>query len=91
MLKHFESHTGVVAGLVPATPRFEAQRKNNRGGRDKPGHDGSSDRIPLSSSEDSVQKPAMRAGRPILAVAGAIDPEALAGIVFDLEIIAHRP
>jgi len=34
-----ESHTGVVAGLVPATPNVEAQSKNNRGGRDKPGHD----------------------------------------------------
>jgi hypothetical protein len=34
----FES--GVVAGLVPATPNFEAQHKDNRGGRDKPGHDG---------------------------------------------------
>jgi hypothetical protein len=35
----FESHSGVVAGLVPATPNFKAQSKNNRGGRDKPGHD----------------------------------------------------
>jgi hypothetical protein len=35
----FESYTSVVAGLVPATPKNEAQRKNNRGGRDKPGHD----------------------------------------------------
>jgi hypothetical protein len=33
-------HTrGVVAGLVPAIPGFEAQSRNNRGGRDKPGHD----------------------------------------------------
>jgi hypothetical protein len=38
-----------------------------------------------------MQKPAMRAGRPVLAVAGAINPEALAGVVFDLEIIAHSP
>jgi hypothetical protein len=30
----------VVAGLVPATSKFEARRMNNRGGRDKPGHDG---------------------------------------------------
>jgi hypothetical protein len=29
----------VVAGLVPATPTLKAQSKNNRGGRDKPGHD----------------------------------------------------
>jgi len=29
---------GVVAGLVPATSNFTAGRKNNRGGRDKPGH-----------------------------------------------------
>jgi len=36
----FESHTSVVAGLVPATPKFEVQRKNNRRGQDKPGHDG---------------------------------------------------
>jgi hypothetical protein len=35
----FESHAGVVAGLVPATPSYQAQSKNNRGGRDKPGHD----------------------------------------------------
>jgi len=34
-----ESHIGVVAALVPATPSVEAQSKNNRGGRDKPGHD----------------------------------------------------
>jgi len=32
-------HTGVVAGLVPATASVEAQSKINRGGRDKPGHD----------------------------------------------------
>ena len=31
--------TGVVAGLVPATPNVEPRSKNNRGGRDKPGHD----------------------------------------------------
>jgi len=30
----------IDAGLVPATSKFEAQRKNNLGGRDKPGHDG---------------------------------------------------
>ncbi len=29
----------VVAGLVLATPRIGAHRDNNRGGRDKPGHD----------------------------------------------------
>jgi hypothetical protein len=26
-------------GMSPATPKFEAQCKSNRGGRDKPGHD----------------------------------------------------
>jgi hypothetical protein len=31
--------TAVVAGLVPATPNVEGQKKDNRGGRDKPGHD----------------------------------------------------
>jgi len=35
----FESPAAVVAGLVPATPNLKAQSKNNRGGRDKPGHD----------------------------------------------------
>jgi hypothetical protein len=35
----FESHPAVVAGLVPATPSFGAQSKQNRGGREKPGHD----------------------------------------------------
>jgi hypothetical protein len=30
---------GVVAGLVLATPNLEAQRNENRRGRDKPGHD----------------------------------------------------
>jgi hypothetical protein len=30
----------VVAGLVPATSNLKAQSKYNRGGRDKPGHDG---------------------------------------------------
>jgi hypothetical protein len=39
----FESHTDVVAGLVPATPNLKALSKNIRGGRDKPrdkpGHD----------------------------------------------------
>lgn len=30
---------GVVAGLVPATPRIKALSHNNRGGRDRPGHD----------------------------------------------------
>jgi len=29
----------VVAGLVPATPNLEAQCKNDRRGRNKPGHD----------------------------------------------------
>src|SRR5215472_1183811 len=33
------SHPRVVAGLVPATRNFEAQGKNVRGGRDKPGDD----------------------------------------------------
>ena len=42
------------------------------------------------SSEDPVQEPALRAGRGILAVAGAVDPVALAGIVLDPEIVAHR-
>jgi hypothetical protein len=32
--------TGVIAGLVPATSSFQARSKSNRGGRDKPGHDG---------------------------------------------------
>src|SRR5258708_19929183 len=35
----FESHSGVVAWLAPATPNVEAPSKNDRGGRDKPGHD----------------------------------------------------
>jgi hypothetical protein len=43
MKLRFKSHTGVVAGLVPATPKFEAQSQNNRGGRDKPGHDAMGD------------------------------------------------
>jgi hypothetical protein len=30
---------GVVAGLVPATPNYKAHSNNNRGGRDKLGHD----------------------------------------------------
>src|SRR5262249_15939882 len=34
-----ESHIGVLAGLVPATPRLKAQSENNQGGRNKPGHD----------------------------------------------------
>jgi Ca-activated chloride channel homolog len=34
-----ELPTSVVAGLVPATPTFKAQSENDRGGRDKPGHD----------------------------------------------------
>jgi hypothetical protein len=29
----------VIAMLVPAIPNIMAQRKNNRGDRDKPGHD----------------------------------------------------
>jgi hypothetical protein len=32
------NHAGVVAGLVAATSNLKAQRENNRGGRDKPGH-----------------------------------------------------
>jgi hypothetical protein len=32
-------HPAVVAGFVPASPDVEAKSKNNRGGRDKPGHD----------------------------------------------------
>jgi hypothetical protein len=35
----FESHTAVVAGLVPPRTNFKAQSKNNQGGHDKPGHD----------------------------------------------------
>ena len=46
--------------------------------------------IAARSSEDPVQEPAMRAGRWLLAVAGAEDPEALAGLVLDAEIVAHR-
>ena len=32
----------------------------------------------------------MRAGLGVLAVAGAVDPEALARLVLDPEIVAHR-
>ena len=46
--------------------------------------------IARRSSEDPVQEPLVGSGRGILAVAGAEDPEALAGIVLDLEIVAHR-
>jgi predicted metal-binding protein len=35
----FESVSGVVAGLVPASPNIGAQSENSRGDRDKPGHD----------------------------------------------------
>jgi len=46
----FRIHTGVVAGLVPATPNLKVQSEHNRGGRDEsaftrvfnallPGHD----------------------------------------------------
>jgi len=35
----FESHPAVVAGLVPATSSVRARSEQNRGGRDKPGHD----------------------------------------------------
>src|SRR5215813_825476 len=38
-LDRIEALDGVVAGLVPATPKFKVWRKHNRGGRDKPGHD----------------------------------------------------
>ena len=33
------TYPAVVAGLVPATPSVRARSKQNRGGRDKPGHD----------------------------------------------------
>jgi len=36
---HIELRNGAVAGPVPATPRFDAQSQNNRGGRNQPGHD----------------------------------------------------
>jgi hypothetical protein len=45
-LNHF---SGVVAGLVTATPNVEAQSKNNRGGRDKPGHDAAEERQSAST------------------------------------------
>jgi hypothetical protein len=32
----FESHTGVVAGLVSATTKVKARSENKRGDRDKP-------------------------------------------------------
>src|SRR5690606_9346048 len=41
------------------------------------------------SCEDPVQEPALRAGLGMLAVAGAIDPVATAGLVLDAEIIAY--
>jgi hypothetical protein len=34
-----ESFAGVVAGARPGDPDFLAQSKDDRGGRDKPGHD----------------------------------------------------
>ena len=37
--------TGIVAALVPATPKVEAQSKQNRGDRDKPGHDRTDGRV----------------------------------------------
>jgi hypothetical protein len=36
-----------------------------------------------------MQEPAVGAGVFMLAVAGTIDPEPLAGFVFDLEVVAH--
>ena len=42
-----------------------------------------------SSSEHAVQEPALRAGAGILAVTVAEQPEALAGLGLDLEIVAH--
>src|SRR3546814_13063751 len=41
------------------------------------------------SSKYPMQEPAMRAGRGVLAVAGAVDPEALADVILDPEIVAH--
>jgi hypothetical protein len=40
-----ESHTVVVAGLVPATQNVKAQSENDRGGRDQPGHDPDKDQL----------------------------------------------
>src|ERR1700732_760297 len=37
-----------------------------------------------------MQEPAVRAGRGVLAIAGAVDPEALARLVLDPKIVAHR-
>src|SRR3546814_11106857 len=41
------------------------------------------------SAKYPMQEPAMRAGRGVLAVAGAVDPEALADVILDPEIVAH--
>ena len=43
----------------------------------------------LRSCEDAVQEPAVRGGRGVLTIAGAVDPEALPGFVLDLEVVAH--
>ena len=49
-----ESHTGVVAGLVPATPNLEAPTNHDRGGRDKPGHDPGEGRFNLAEIHSSA-------------------------------------
>ena len=37
-----------------------------------------------------MQEPTVRASHRVLAVAGAVNPEPLAGFVLDLEVIPHR-
>ncbi len=44
----------------------------------------------IVSCEDTVQEPAKRSRRGILAVAGPEEPEALARFILDLEVIPHR-
>src|SRR5713101_3521928 len=50
------SNTGVVAGLVPATPNIKARSKNNRGGRDKPGHDPGEMAVASTSPEAALTR-----------------------------------
>src|SRR6266853_246960 len=62
---HTESRTGVVAGLVPATSIFWrratiiflALSNDNRGGRDKPGHDAARDTRVLQADANPRQVP----------------------------------
>ncbi len=65
------------------------RRTKRRAGRKSATSPAARHSVASSSSEHPMQEPVVSAGLAVLAITGTKDPIAFAGIILDLEIIAH--